>query len=153
MSDDIVKKVAAVIYAQCGSMDETYDDDLNALAPHDRVNWYRIAQAAIAAYEAATTDHIEIGKPSPIYGIPVQGTWSQSGFKPLPDINRIRELEEERGALMGRVRELEEALKPFANGAPEDCNLDDEVSGFDLAEFGLVFGDLRRAHAVLEGKK
>ena len=138
MSDDIVEKVAAVIYAQCGSMDETYDDDLNALAPHDRVNWYRIARAAITAYEAATTDHIEIGKPSPIYGIPVQGTWSQSGFKPLPDINRIRE--------------LEEALRPFADGAREDCDLDDEVSGFDLAEFGLVFGDLRRAHAVLTKK-
>ena len=136
MSDDIVEKVAAVIYAQCGSMDETYDDDLNALAPHDRVNWYRIARAAITAYEAAATEHIEIGKPSPIYVIPVQGTWSQSGFKPLPDINRIRE--------------LEEALRPFAIVAEYiDTHCPDAP---DSDETGIGIGDLRRARAVLEGK-
>ena len=136
MSDDIVEKVAAVIYAQCGSMDETYDDDLNALAPHDRVNWYRIARAAITAYEAATTEHIEIGKPSPIYGIPVQGTWSQSGFKPLPDINRIRE--------------LEEALRPFAIVAEYiDTHCPDAP---DSDETGIGIGDLRHAHAVLTKK-
>ena len=173
MSDDIVEKVAAVIYAQCGSMDETYDDDLNALAPHDRVNWYRIARAAITAYEAAATDHIEIGKPSPIYVIPVQGTWSQSGFKPLPDINRIRELEEALRAADAayetepdarllelearvsvietnrdaRIRELEEALRPFAIVAEYiDTHCPDAP---DSDETGIGIGKLRRAHAVL----
>ena len=141
---DVVERVAREIYAKmCASRKDADSSYIGPFGEFDGktvldgdFDFVEIARAAIAAYEAAATDHIEIGKPSPIYVIPVQGTWSQSGFKPLPDINRIRE--------------LEEALRPFAIVAEYiDTHCPDAP---DSDETGIGIGDLRRARAVLEGK-
>ena len=93
------------------------------------------ARAAIAAYEAerdkrAVTDGLDF----------IQKTIDEAAAKTIPPASEVN-------ALAARIRELEEALKPFAERS------DQWKLNKDSARVSIRLGDLRRARDALDAKK
>ncbi len=104
------------------------------------------ARAAIAAYEAerdkrAVTDGLDF----------IQKTIDEAAAKTIPPASEVN-------ALAARIRELEEALKPFADesGTWDDDIPDDQIArtcrgdGYVPVDSEFTFGDLRRARALTQ---
>jgi hypothetical protein len=155
MIETVARAIGAAFVAQREDDVCVYTDEKEfpEMGIDGRANLLKIARAAIEAYEKAKCasafhDFLDISL--------AKAAKSEIGQNPTEhDLGFAKGVEMTIATAANRVRELEDALEPFAEAASHPINIGEDGDLPDLALNGVPFTmyTIRRARNVLEGTK